>query len=423
LSSRNHLVLLLTLGLLAHGSAAWAQSEETGEAAPGSAAGSASVNSFQASLNAGGGGVRSIDLSDNGNSSASARVGLNLIWTIKNPLTNLFGTLNPFYNEVFADSSFSTYGASAGLGWSRRTSPRRIWRLNSRFSYAPDQDIPRPRTSETLDAPTVRQLVPRNGFIALDVDGGVDMKLTENMDLGISGSLSSRRFDVVKVATAEGQAAYVLVDQRNGGASADWSMRSSPRNSWSVSSSARLIGLGDDPSGSGQGEDTRLQVDVAGGFNHILSRRATLSVQSGYSAIDTGGGNSGSTPTMNVSWAWSGEHVASNLTLNRNQGIFIGSTAAVDTTNLAGNMAWEGRNQGLSFLAGYSLSRRSGQAISGGDSRSRNLTVSYNRQARRWGWFASLFNFRQNSDADFAGALVSTGGALGLSWNIGGVRS
>ena len=420
---RNPLVPLLAAILLVPWGAAAAQTEDVGDAASGKAPASARKSAFQAAVSTGVGRVRSIDLTDNGRSSGAARVGFNLTWIVRNEVTDLFATFNPYYNEVFADNDFSTYGASGGLGWSRRTAPTRTWNLAGTISFAPDQNIPEARISDGLQDPNIRLLVPRNGFLALDIDGGLSLDLSARSRLGLTGLLSSRRYDVYTVETADDEPVGDLVDQRHAGLGVDWSHKSSVRNRWGVGSSARVIGLGDDPGNSGQGEETRLQVSVSGSFSRQLSPRSSLSVRSGYSAIDTGDGSSQSAPTLNVGWGWTGEHLSSQLNLNRNQGIFPASTTAVDTTDLAGSMAWAGRRQSLSVLAGYSVSRRAGEDRSSEDTRTRNLSVSYNRQARGWGWFLTLFSYRQSTDTDFAGALVSSGGAVGLSWQLTGARS
>jgi hypothetical protein len=69
------------------------------------------------------------------------------------------------------------------------------------------------------------------------------------------------------------------------------------------------------------------------------------------------------------------------------------------------------------------VSRRAGEDRQSEDTRTRNLSVSYNRQATGWGWFVTLFHYRQSTETDFAGALVSAGGAVGLSWQLTGARS
>lgn len=412
---------VLLLALLMGGPAkVYAQSEDS-SGSGGSPSGSREVN-FSANLSAGAGRARSVDLSDDGNSSGSARVGFGLTWTIRSDASNLFANLSPYYNKVFVDQSFSSYGISGGLGYSRKTTARRTWNLNSRLAAAPDQDIPNPRISEDIQDPGVRFLVPRNGFIYLALEGGFDHALSSRSGFGVTGRLDTRRYDVYSVASPDEDAVTQLVDQRSAGVGADWRYNSSERNSWTVGSSMSVYGLGDDPGDPEQGEETRLQVDVTGSFGRDLTERSQLTIGSGLSAIDTGPGDAESVPTLKVGWNWNGQHIATRLSLDRNQGIFPGSSTSVDRTLVAGNMQWTGRKQSVGFLVGYGLSRNAGADRESESTTSQNASLVYSRSFNSLALFVSLFSYRQNSDTTFGTDLVSSGGTFGLSWRLTGGR-
>ena len=88
----------------------------------------------------------------------------------------------------------------------------RTWNLEGRLAFAPDQNIPQVRTSSGIQDPTIRQLVPRNGFLALDLNGGLSLELSERSTLDLTGLFSARRYDVYDVETAEDEPVDDLVD-------------------------------------------------------------------------------------------------------------------------------------------------------------------------------------------------------------------
>ncbi len=400
---------------------AWSQSG-TESAGAGDGPGGAREVDFSASLSSGAGRARSVDLSEEGDSSGSARVGFSLTWTVRSPRTDLYANLNPYYNAVFRDSSFSTYGISAGLGYRHKTKPRRTWKVQGRLAAAPDQDIPAPRISDDIQDPGVRFLVPRNGFVYLALSGGFDQGMSERSTLVFTGRLDSRRYDVYSVESPDEEAVSSLVDQRTAGVGVDWRYQSSERNSWGVGTAVAVYGLGDDPADPSASEDSRLQVDINGTFRRQLSQRSNLSVRSGFSAIDTGPNESESVPTLKVGWDWRGKNLSSRLSVDRNQGIFPGSSTSVDRTLLAGNLQWQGRRQSVAVLGGYGVSRQAGEDRQAEDTRSRNFSAVYARSARTWGWFVSAFNYRQNSDTSFGTDLVSSGMTAGFNWLLTGRR-
>ena len=115
--------------------------------------------------------------------------------------------------------------------------------------------------------------------------------------------------------------------------------------------------------------------------------------------------------------------LSSRIGLFRDQGIFPGSTAAVDTSQLTGDLTWTGDRQTVRASGGYGLSRGAGEGRESPDTRTRNFFTSYTKQVKTWGWFITVFNFRQSSTASFASDVVSTGFAGGLSWQLTGARS
>ncbi len=396
------------------GGPALAQSAGTGGSAPGESR----DLSFQAVLNSSLNHRESTTLAPGSSSSQSGRAMLGLSWSLVGSRTSLVASLNPYYERFLSNDGFASYGGSAGLGMSRRVSPRYGWNLSGTLSAAPDQDVPAPVTSEDPAVPTVQVLVPRNGFVAGSMQVGNAVSLSERASLNVGTNASVSRFRVYD-AGEEGQGATSdLVDARSLGLTVGASLQTSQRSSWSGSLSASQFSLGNAPAGGSR--DGRTQAALGGSYSRTLGPRSQLSIGTGMSTIETGGGTSVSTPTLNVGWGLSGERLSTRFNLSRSQGIFPASDDAVDSTQLAASLALEPwRRASLSLGAGYGLSRAAGNS-GGGDSRTRNLNASFRLFRRVLGWSVSLNHARQSSDAEFGRSLEFTNVATTLIWRLAG---
>jgi hypothetical protein len=411
------MLVLATLAGLILMRPARAQSETAPtEGSSGAPSGSQEL-SFGAGLSAQASYRQDLDLAPDGDPGTSTRLQGDMVWTLRTPTASMFASLNPYVEYFPEDSSRSTYGGTAGLGFEQRRGPIWSWGLRARVQAAPEQDVAPPQTSDTPDPPTVQPLVPRNGYIYGALDLNTSFEVSGRSSLSFSGFLSTRRYDVYQVQ--DDRTTTALVDRRQYGLGARWAVQTAPRNTWSLNFSANQNQMNDPTREEGLDEKPQASLNV--GFSRVISLHQTFSVASGMSTIDTGDGITVSTPTLGLLWGYTHQSWNASATVQHSQGIFPSSNTAVNFTAVAGRWGWSRGRNSVGTHIGYAVSSDAGEgdlAVTGTEGA--NLGGGYSRSSRRLTWGLNLFYNRQFSDADYAGDLQSARVFASLGWRLAG---